>query len=123
MKKGGKVILYHGGSDPRISTFRTKWYYEQLASLNGGYSRTQDSVRLFIVPGMLLAGLHVVRLHRGAPHRVTVARALFRAALALPSLDCGAFGFVLALFDARGQALHDRLSGCGVVADSAPRAR
>jgi Tannase and feruloyl esterase len=52
LKKGGKVILYHGGSDPRISTFRTKWYYEQLESLNGGYSRTQDSVRLFIVPGM-----------------------------------------------------------------------
>ena len=74
-------------------------------------------------PGMLLAGLHVVRLRRGAPHRVTVARALFRAALALPSLACGAFGFVLALFDARGQALHDRLSGCRVVADSAPRAR
>jgi hypothetical protein len=52
LKKGGKVILYHGGSDPRISTFRTKWYYEQLASLRGGYSRTQESVRLFIVPGM-----------------------------------------------------------------------
>jgi Tannase and feruloyl esterase len=52
LKKGGKVILYHGGSDPRISPFRTKWYYEQLASLRGGYSRTQDSVRLFIVPGM-----------------------------------------------------------------------
>jgi hypothetical protein len=74
-------------------------------------------------PGMLLAGLHVVRLRRGVPQRVTVARALVRAALALPSLACGAFGFVLALFDARGQALHDRLSGCRVVADSGPGAR
>jgi hypothetical protein len=74
-------------------------------------------------PGMLLAGLHVVRLRRGTPQRVTVARALVRAALALPSLACGAFGFVLALFDARGQALHDRLSGCRVVADSGPGTR
>lgn len=74
-------------------------------------------------PGMLLAGLHVVRLRRGSPQRVTVARALVRAALALPSLACGAFGFVLALFDARGQALHDRLSGCRVVADSGRRTR
>jgi feruloyl esterase len=52
LKKGGKVILYHGGSDPRISPFRTTWYYEQLASLHGGYSSTQDSARLFMVPGM-----------------------------------------------------------------------
>jgi Tannase and feruloyl esterase len=30
--------------------------YQQLASLNGGYSRTQNSVRLFIVPGMRNCG-------------------------------------------------------------------
>lgn len=52
LNKGGKVILYHGSSDPRISPFRTKWYYEQLASLHGGYGPTQDKVRLFMVPGM-----------------------------------------------------------------------
>src|SRR5207302_9927079 len=37
LNKGSKVILYHGSSDPRISPFCTKWYYEQLASLHGGY--------------------------------------------------------------------------------------
>jgi feruloyl esterase len=52
LKKGGRVILYHGGSDSLITPFRSTWYYEQLASLHGGYGRTQDSVRLFIVPGM-----------------------------------------------------------------------
>jgi feruloyl esterase len=52
LNKGGKVILYHGGSDSLITPFRSTWYYEQLASLHGGYGRTQDSVRLFIVPGM-----------------------------------------------------------------------
>ena len=52
LKKGGKVILYHGGSDALITPFRSTWYYEQLASLHGGYGMTQDNVRLFIVPGM-----------------------------------------------------------------------
>jgi feruloyl esterase len=52
LNKGGKVILYHGGSDSLITPFRSTWYYEQLASLHGGYAATQDSVRLFIVPGM-----------------------------------------------------------------------
>src|SRR5207249_12119820 len=52
LNKGGKVIMYHGGSDPRIAPFRSTWYYEQLASLHGGYGPTQDSVRLFVVPGM-----------------------------------------------------------------------
>lgn len=52
LNKGGKVILYHGGSDSLITPFRSTWYYEQLASVHGGYGPTQDSVRLFIVPGM-----------------------------------------------------------------------
>ena len=52
LKKGGKVILYHGGSDALITPFRSTWYYQQLASLHGGYGMTQDNVRLFIVPGM-----------------------------------------------------------------------
>jgi feruloyl esterase len=52
LNKGGKVILYHGGSDPLNSPFRSIWFYEELASLHGGYRHTQDSARLFIVPGM-----------------------------------------------------------------------
>lgn len=52
LNKGGKVIWYHGGSDSLITPFRSFWYYEQLASLHGGYGPTQDSVRMFILPGM-----------------------------------------------------------------------
>ncbi len=52
VNKGGKVVWYHGGSDTLISPYRSTWYYEQLASLLGGYSPTQNSVRLFMVPGM-----------------------------------------------------------------------
>jgi len=52
LSKGGKVIMYHGGSDPLVSPFQSIWFYEELASLHGGYRHTQDSARLFIVPGM-----------------------------------------------------------------------
>jgi feruloyl esterase len=52
LNKGGKVIMYHGGSDPLLSPFKSIWFYEELASLHGGYRHTQDSARLFIVPGM-----------------------------------------------------------------------
>jgi len=52
LEKGGKIIMYHGGSDPLITPFRTVWYYQELASLHGGYDRLQNSVRFFMVPGM-----------------------------------------------------------------------
>jgi feruloyl esterase len=52
LKKGGKVIMYHGGSDPVLSPFLSTSFYEELASLHDGYRHTQDSARLFIVPGM-----------------------------------------------------------------------
>jgi feruloyl esterase len=52
LNKGGKVIMYHGGSDPVLSPFMSIWFYEELASLHDGYRHTQDSARLFIVPGM-----------------------------------------------------------------------
>ena len=52
LNKGGKVIWYHGGSDSLITPFRSFWFYEQLASLHGGYGPTQNSVRMFVVPGM-----------------------------------------------------------------------
>jgi feruloyl esterase len=50
--KGGKMIIYHGLSDPIISPYRTFWYYRDLARLNGGYRKLQEHVRFFTVPGM-----------------------------------------------------------------------
>ena len=51
--KGGKLILYHGYGDTAISPFRTVWFYEDLAKRDGGYDKTGDKARLFMVPGML----------------------------------------------------------------------
>jgi uncharacterized RDD family membrane protein YckC len=65
-------------------------------------------------PGMALAGLRVQTLHGGPP---TPTEALARALLSVPSALCGCFGFTLALFDPRGQTLHDKLSRCVVRID------
>jgi uncharacterized RDD family membrane protein YckC len=65
-------------------------------------------------PGMALASQRVQTLHGDAP---TPIEALLRALLAVPSAALGLFGFTLALFDARGQTLHDKICGCVVVVD------
>ena len=68
-------------------------------------------------PGMWIAGLRLVRVGRIPGGQVSARRALVRSALALPSLCLGSFGFVLALVDARGQTLHDKLTGCILIGD------
>lgn len=52
VQQGRKMIMYHGFSDPGISPFRTTAFYEAFAKQQGGYARAQQSVRLFMVPGM-----------------------------------------------------------------------
>ena len=52
LKKGGKILMYHGLSDVTINGFGTILYYEALAEQNGGYDRLKDQVRLFLVSGM-----------------------------------------------------------------------
>ncbi len=49
---GGKLLFYHGVSDPWFSAMDTVQYYERLASDNGGMDATRDWSRLFLVPGM-----------------------------------------------------------------------
>ncbi|MBV9785569.1 MAG: tannase/feruloyl esterase family alpha/beta hydrolase [Acidisphaera sp.] len=54
--KGKKLLMYHGYSDPIISPYRTVLFYESLAGMNGGYSQLQQSVRLFMAPGVSHCG-------------------------------------------------------------------
>ena len=49
---GGKLLLYHGVSDPWFSSLDTVEYYEKLATASGGLEATRDWSRLFLVPGM-----------------------------------------------------------------------
>jgi feruloyl esterase len=50
--RGGKMILYHGVSDPGPSVANTINYYNRLAQINGGIAATQTFARLFTVPAM-----------------------------------------------------------------------
>lgn len=52
LAKGGKVIMYHGFSDPLVSPYPSILFYQGLAGLDGGYTATQKHARLFMEPGM-----------------------------------------------------------------------
>jgi feruloyl esterase len=49
---GGKILQYHGWSDPGISPLNSVNYYESVAEMMGGASKVKDSYRLFMMPGM-----------------------------------------------------------------------
>ena len=49
---GGKLIFYHGLSDPWFSPLETLSYYQSLAAANGGADAVRASSRIFLVPGM-----------------------------------------------------------------------
>ncbi len=49
---GGKLLFYHGVSDPWFSAYDTIDYYERMTAANGGASQVTDWSRLYLVPGM-----------------------------------------------------------------------
>jgi len=50
-ERGGKLILFHGWSDPAISTLNTIDYYQSVTA-RPALSRGQPFIRLFLAPGM-----------------------------------------------------------------------
>jgi feruloyl esterase len=51
--RGGKILFYHGWSDPWFSAADTVGYYERMAAASGGMEQVRaKSSRLFAVPGM-----------------------------------------------------------------------
>ncbi|MDB5998429.1 MAG: feruloyl esterase, partial [Rhizobacter sp.] len=48
----GKMIFYHGASDPGPTIANTTRYYQQLAAQNGGFDETKKFARFFPIPGM-----------------------------------------------------------------------
>ena len=53
---GGKLIFFHGDSDPWFSPLDTLGYYRSLAATNGGSEKVAEWSRLFLVPGMAHCG-------------------------------------------------------------------
>ena len=50
--RGGKLIMYHGWSDPAVSALETVRYFQSVAHREGGIARTANYARLFMVPAM-----------------------------------------------------------------------
>jgi feruloyl esterase len=50
--RGGKLVFFHGVSDPWFSALDTVDYYERMARANGGPATVDGWSRLFLVPGM-----------------------------------------------------------------------
>jgi Tannase and feruloyl esterase len=51
-ERGGKIIWYHGVSDPGPPVLATIAYYDALMARNGGWNQTAAFSRLFLVPNM-----------------------------------------------------------------------
>lgn len=49
---GGKILFFHGDSDPWFSPLDTLNYYTSLAATNGGADKVAEWSRMFLVPGM-----------------------------------------------------------------------
>jgi hypothetical protein len=49
--RGGKLLFWHGVSDPWFSALDTVDYYNRLTQANGGADRVREWSRLFLVPG------------------------------------------------------------------------
>ena len=51
--RGGKLIIYHGWSDPALNAMQTIAYYDQVLKHD---ATARDHARLFLVPGMFHCG-------------------------------------------------------------------
>ncbi len=54
--RGGKLIQYHGWSDPQISPGNTTQYYQRVVDTIGDVDEVHDAYRLFMAPGMAHCG-------------------------------------------------------------------
>lgn len=50
--RGGKLLQYHGWSDPQITPLASTQYFDRVAAALGGASKVHSSYRLFVAPGM-----------------------------------------------------------------------
>ena len=50
--RGGRLLQYHGWSDPSISPLNSINYYNSVRDFMGGTAKVADSYRLFMAPGM-----------------------------------------------------------------------
>jgi feruloyl esterase len=49
--RGGKLLLYHGWSDPQVTPYNTVEFFQRVLAVQGG-AGVGTSVQLYMVPGM-----------------------------------------------------------------------
>ncbi len=49
---GGKLLMYHGWSDPQVAPLASVNYYNSVVETMGGSAKTSSWIRLFMAPGM-----------------------------------------------------------------------
>ncbi len=49
--RGGKLLMYHGWSDPQVTPLNSVLYYQDVVK-TVGKSQSANSIRLFMIPGM-----------------------------------------------------------------------
>lgn len=54
--QGGKLIFFHGNSDPWFSPLDTLQYYQSLAATNGGAEKVAEWSQIYLIPGMMHCG-------------------------------------------------------------------
>jgi pimeloyl-ACP methyl ester carboxylesterase len=63
--RGGRLLFYHGVSDPWFSALDTVDYYERMAASSGGMERVRANFsRVYLVPGMGHCGTGAATLDR-----------------------------------------------------------
>jgi hypothetical protein len=50
--RGGKILMWHGGSDPLINWEQSTYYYRQVADAYGGQQEIEPWFRFFLAPGV-----------------------------------------------------------------------
>jgi feruloyl esterase len=50
--RGGRLLMYHGWSDPAISAYGTVDYYDKVSKIVGGQQEMDAFAKLYLVPGM-----------------------------------------------------------------------
>jgi feruloyl esterase len=50
--RGGKLLLYHGWSDPNVPAVNTIKYFNSVVDVMGGEANVSNNARLFLAPGM-----------------------------------------------------------------------
>jgi feruloyl esterase len=50
--RGGKLLQYHGWSDPQITPLSSTQYFDRVVAAQGGAAKLRESYRLFMAPGM-----------------------------------------------------------------------